>query len=218
MAPVVLGLERAQRGLRPLHHLPQAIRHGHHVFGDRFVLPQALHVEAHVLEHVHDHGRLRLHVLDDPLALVDGRQPLFGFADRGDQAVHPFAQRPELVAVRLEVLEVGTQIQEKVKARLDRHQREYVLREQLQVIRQELGEGEGDDESILIDLSKVPAQCEKIVFPVSIHMADERGQTFGQVSNAFIRVVNQADGQELARYDLSEDASTETASGRPARS
>jgi tellurium resistance protein TerD len=73
------------------------------------------------------------------------------------------------------------------------------------------GEGEGDDESILIDLSKVPPQCDKIVFPVSIHDADNRGQTFGQVSNAFIRVVNQADGQELARYDLSEDASTETA-------
>jgi tellurium resistance protein TerD len=73
------------------------------------------------------------------------------------------------------------------------------------------GEGDGDDESILLDLSKVPAQCDKIVFPVSIHMADERGQAFGQVSNAFIRVVNQADGQELARYDLSEDASTETA-------
>ncbi|MFH8972445.1 TerD family protein [Streptomyces sp. NPDC017890] len=73
------------------------------------------------------------------------------------------------------------------------------------------GEGDGDDESVLIDLSAVPAQCDKIVFPVSIHMADERGQTFGQVSNAFIRVVNQADGQELARYDLSEDASTETA-------
>src|SRR5947208_5428211 len=72
------------------------------------------------------------------------------------------------------------------------------------------GEGEGDDESILVDLAKVPPQCEKIIFPVSIHMADERGQTFGQVSNAFIRVVNQADGQELARYDLSEDASTET--------
>ncbi|MFD8724947.1 tellurium resistance protein TerD [Streptomyces sp. Ag109_O5-1] len=73
------------------------------------------------------------------------------------------------------------------------------------------GEGEGDDESILVDLPKVPETCDKIVFPVSIHMADERGQTFGQVSNAFIRVVNQADGQELARYDLSEDASTETA-------
>ncbi|GGZ74367.1 TerD family protein [Streptomyces echinoruber] len=73
------------------------------------------------------------------------------------------------------------------------------------------GEGEGDDETILVDLSRVPAQCDKIVFPVSIHLADERRQTFGQVSNAFIRVVNQADGQELARYDLSEDASTETA-------
>ncbi|WP_445530045.1 TerD family protein [Streptomyces cyslabdanicus] len=73
------------------------------------------------------------------------------------------------------------------------------------------GEGEGDDETILVDLTRVPPQCEKIVFPVSIHMADERGQTFGQVSDAFIRVVNQADGTELARYDLSEDASTETA-------
>ncbi|MER6788230.1 TerD family protein [Streptomyces sp. NPDC000658] len=73
------------------------------------------------------------------------------------------------------------------------------------------GEGEGDDESLLVNLPAVPPQCDKIVFPVSIHMADERGQTFGQVANAFIRVVNQADGQELARYDLSEDASTETA-------
>ncbi|MQY11324.1 General stress protein 16U [Streptomyces sp. RB5] len=73
------------------------------------------------------------------------------------------------------------------------------------------GEGEGDDESLYIDLGLVPPACEKIVFPVSIHEADIRGQSFGQVSNAFIRVVNQADGQELARYDLSEDASTETA-------
>ncbi|MGQ4517198.1 TerD family protein [Streptomyces sp. DW26H14] len=73
------------------------------------------------------------------------------------------------------------------------------------------GEGEGDDESLLVDLSQVPEQCDKIVFPVSIHDADNRCQTFGQVSNAFIRVVNQADGQELARYDLTEDASTETA-------
>ncbi|MFF4757258.1 TerD family protein [Streptomyces sp. NPDC001292] len=73
------------------------------------------------------------------------------------------------------------------------------------------GEGEGDDETILVDLTRVPSRCEKIVFPVSIHMADERGQTFGQVSNAYIRVVNQADGTELARYDLSEDAGTETA-------
>lgn len=73
------------------------------------------------------------------------------------------------------------------------------------------GEGEGDDESLIVDLPKVPAACDKIIFPVSIHDADNRGQTFGQVGNAFIRVVNQADGQELARYDLSEDASTETA-------
>ncbi|MFD7920504.1 TerD family protein [Streptomyces sp. NPDC059740] len=73
------------------------------------------------------------------------------------------------------------------------------------------GEGEGDDESILVDLGSVPEAVEKIVFPVSIHEADARGQSFGQVSNAFIRVVNQADDSELARYDLSEDAAGETA-------
>ncbi|MGY0020866.1 TerD family protein [Streptomyces sp. cg35] len=73
------------------------------------------------------------------------------------------------------------------------------------------GEGEGDDESVKVNLSAVPAQVAKVVFPVSIHDAESRGQSFGQVSNAFIRVVNQADNQEIARYDLSEDASTETA-------
>jgi tellurium resistance protein TerD len=73
------------------------------------------------------------------------------------------------------------------------------------------GEGEGDDESILINLAMVPPQVERIVFPVSIYEADVRGQSFGQVSNAFIRIVNQADNNELARYDLSEDASSETA-------
>ncbi|MEU8520042.1 TerD family protein [Streptomyces sp. NBC_01216] len=73
------------------------------------------------------------------------------------------------------------------------------------------GEGEGDDESIKVDLSTVPADISRIVFPVSIHDADNRGQSFGQVRNAFIRVVNQAGGAELARYDLSEDAATETA-------
>ncbi|WP_338482907.1 TerD family protein [Streptomyces sp. SCSIO 75703] len=73
------------------------------------------------------------------------------------------------------------------------------------------GEGEGDDESIKVDLSAVPADIDKIVFPVSIHDAENRGQSFGQVRNAFIRVVNQADNQEIARYDLSEDAATETA-------
>ena len=73
------------------------------------------------------------------------------------------------------------------------------------------GEGEGDDESINVELVTVPAEVAKIVFPVSIHDAQSRGQSFGQVSNAFIRVVNRANNAELARYDLSEDASTETA-------
>ncbi|MFD7609538.1 TerD family protein [Streptomyces sp. NPDC059828] len=73
------------------------------------------------------------------------------------------------------------------------------------------GEGEGDDEQIKVNLASVPADVAKIVFPVSIYDAESRQQSFGQVRNAFIRVVNQADGQELARYDLSEDASTETA-------
>jgi tellurium resistance protein TerD len=73
------------------------------------------------------------------------------------------------------------------------------------------GEGEGDDEQIKVALSSVPAEVEKIVFPVSIYDAQNRNQSFGQVSNAFIRVVDQANGTELARYDLGEDASTETA-------
>src|SRR5580765_2908288 len=73
------------------------------------------------------------------------------------------------------------------------------------------GEGEGDDEVINVALSTVPAEVDKITVAVSIYDADSRGQSFGQVRNAFIRVVNQAGGQEIARYDLSEDASTETA-------
>ncbi|MBO1416632.1 TerD family protein [Streptomyces sp. FH025] len=73
------------------------------------------------------------------------------------------------------------------------------------------GEGEGDDEAIKVNLEGVPGDVQKIVFPVSIYDAESRGQNFGQVRNAFIRVVNQADNSELARYDLSEDASTETA-------
>jgi tellurium resistance protein TerD len=73
------------------------------------------------------------------------------------------------------------------------------------------GEGEGDDEQIKVNLAGVPAEVDKIVFPVSIHEGESRQQSFGQVRNAFIRVVNQAGGAELARYDLSEDASTETA-------
>ena len=73
------------------------------------------------------------------------------------------------------------------------------------------GEGEGDDEQVKVNLAGLPPEAARIVFPVSIYEADAAGQTFGQVRNAFIRVVNQADNSELARYDLSEDASTETA-------
>ena len=73
------------------------------------------------------------------------------------------------------------------------------------------GEGDGDDEAIKVNLAGVPAEVDKIVFPVSIYDADGRGQSFGPVRNAFIRVVNQAGGAEIARYDLSEDASSETA-------
>ncbi|MFJ2439602.1 TerD family protein [Streptomyces sp. NPDC087658] len=73
------------------------------------------------------------------------------------------------------------------------------------------GEGEGDDETVKVNLAAIPADISRIVFPVSIHDAGSRGQSFGQVRNAYIRVVNQSGGAELARYDLSEDASTETA-------
>ncbi|MYS82783.1 TerD family protein [Embleya scabrispora] len=73
------------------------------------------------------------------------------------------------------------------------------------------GEGEGDDEAIKVNLAGVPADVERVVFPVSIYDAETRQQSFGQVRNAFIRIVNQADNKELARYDLTEDASTETA-------
>ncbi|MFB6891650.1 TerD family protein [Kitasatospora sp. NPDC056327] len=73
------------------------------------------------------------------------------------------------------------------------------------------GGGDGDDEQIKVDLAGVPLDVAKVVFPVSIYDADARFQSFGQVRNAFIRIVNQANGQELARYDLTEDASTETA-------
>ncbi|MEW1674646.1 TerD family protein [Streptomyces noursei] len=73
------------------------------------------------------------------------------------------------------------------------------------------GAGDGDDETLNVALDGVPAEVTKIVFPVSIHDAEGRGQNFGQVRNAYIRVVNQQGGAELARYDLTEDASTETA-------
>jgi tellurium resistance protein TerD len=73
------------------------------------------------------------------------------------------------------------------------------------------GAGDGDDETIKVNLASVPADVDKIVFNVSIYDADARSQNFGQVSKAYIRIVDDADGTELARYDLSEDASTETA-------
>ena len=73
------------------------------------------------------------------------------------------------------------------------------------------GEGEGDDEVINIDLKSVPPQAVSIVITVSIYDAESRRQSFGQVRNAYIRVVNLANDVELARYDLTEDASVETA-------
>ena len=73
------------------------------------------------------------------------------------------------------------------------------------------GEGEGDDEQIVVDLSKVPADISKIDFTVTIYEYDVRRQNFGQVSNAFIRVVDAVTNQELIRYDLGEDFSIETA-------
>lgn len=73
------------------------------------------------------------------------------------------------------------------------------------------GEGDGDDESLKINLDLVPADVAKIVFVVTIHDAATRGQNFGQVCGAFIRLVNEDSQKEVTRYDLSEDASTETA-------
>ncbi len=73
------------------------------------------------------------------------------------------------------------------------------------------GEGEGDDESIKVNLQAVPAEIDKIVFPVTIYEGESRGQGFGQVRNAFIRIVDGVNSSEIARYDLTEDASNETA-------
>ncbi|MCK3866124.1 TerD family protein [Pseudomonas sp. B329] len=73
------------------------------------------------------------------------------------------------------------------------------------------GAGEGDDEQVVVKLAALHPLVKKLVFAVTIHDAETRKQTFGQVANSFIRVLNKADGKELARFDLSEDASTETA-------
>lgn len=73
------------------------------------------------------------------------------------------------------------------------------------------GVGDGDDEQIRVDLSKVPANITKIAFTVTIYDAEARHQNFGQVNNAFVRIYNEANGEELLRYDLGEDFSIETA-------
>lgn len=73
------------------------------------------------------------------------------------------------------------------------------------------GEGDGDDEQVKIELNAVAAGIKKMVFSVTIHEAATRNQNFGQVANAFMRVIDQNGGKELARYDLSEDYSVETA-------
>ena len=73
------------------------------------------------------------------------------------------------------------------------------------------GVGDGDDEQIKIDLSKVPDNVTKIAFTVTIYEPEQRKQNFGQVSNAFIRIYNEENGEEMLRYDLGEDFSIETA-------
>jgi tellurium resistance protein TerD len=73
------------------------------------------------------------------------------------------------------------------------------------------GEGEGDDETIRIDFTKLSPNAKKVVIAVTIHDGEINGQNFGSVQNAFARVINEADGKELARYDLSEDASMNAA-------
>jgi tellurium resistance protein TerD len=73
------------------------------------------------------------------------------------------------------------------------------------------GEGEGDDETISIDLTKVPVDIAKIVIAVTIYAGRQRGQNFGQVDDAYVRLVDPANGTEVRRFDLSEDASTVTA-------
>lgn len=72
------------------------------------------------------------------------------------------------------------------------------------------GAGDGDDEQVSVDLATVPAETEKIAFCITIHEADTRSQNFGQVSNAYVRILNEGSGAELIRYDLGEDFSIET--------
>lgn len=73
------------------------------------------------------------------------------------------------------------------------------------------GEGDGDDEQILVDLATIPANVERVAFTVTIYDADVKRQNFGQVSNSYIRIVDEVTGNEIIRYDLGEDFSIETA-------
>lgn len=73
------------------------------------------------------------------------------------------------------------------------------------------GEGSGDDETMLVDLGKIPATVDRISFSATIYDAETRIQNFGMVENAYIRILDQDSGEELCRYDLGEDFSTETA-------
>ncbi len=73
------------------------------------------------------------------------------------------------------------------------------------------GAGEGDDEQVVLELDKIPADVQVVVFAVTIHDAETRKQSFGQVGKAFMRCINGGSNAEIARYDLSEDGSTETA-------
>lgn len=73
------------------------------------------------------------------------------------------------------------------------------------------GDGDGDDETLTVNLSSVDPQVKSLFITVTIHQAEERKQNFGQVRNAFVRLVNQDTGREVVRFDLSEDYSIETA-------
>jgi tellurium resistance protein TerD len=73
------------------------------------------------------------------------------------------------------------------------------------------GQGDGDDEAVALDLDRIPADVDKVVFAVTIHEGEKRNQNFGQVSKAYMRCVNIDGDKELARFDLSEDGSVETA-------
>lgn len=73
------------------------------------------------------------------------------------------------------------------------------------------GEGDGDDEKLIVEFAKIPSDIDKIAITVTIYDAIARAQNFGQISNAFVRVVNEETNEEILRYDLSEDFSVETA-------